>query len=91
MNHNYFAGILTVLAVALAFFAQQLTGQNLEILAIKLVNVALLTGTSLAFIKFTKGTKFDVLKEIFEEHNISAAIYIGLFVLALALAITVNS
>jgi hypothetical protein len=91
MNHNYFAVALVFLAGVLGYFSQQLTGQNLQIMAVKTINASLLTSISLAFVYFTRGTRYDVIKEIFDEKNIAGALYIGLFMLALSVCLTVVS
>lgn len=91
MNQNHFAGIVVFLAGVLGYFAQQLTGENLQIVAVKAINASLFTSVSLAFIHFTRGTKYDVLREIFDEGNVAGALYIGLFMLGLSICLTVVS
>jgi hypothetical protein len=91
MNEKHLTIGLVALAAVLGFFAEQFTGASLQVVAVKIINAALLLGTSFALIKFTRGTQVDVIKEIFEEHNNAAALYIGSFIIALAIALTVNS
>lgn len=90
MNQNHFAVVLVVLACVLGFFAESF-GVALQVTSVKFINVAMLLGTSSALVYFTRGTKYDVLKEIFDEHNIAAALWLGLLTLAISLACTVVS
>lgn len=91
LNENFFALFVTGAAATLGYFASQLTQDNIQITAIKVINAALLLLLSAGFIKLLRGTKYDVVKEIFEQNNIAAAIFTAGFVNALAIAITVVS
>jgi hypothetical protein len=91
LNQNHFLGIIIVIAIGLCYFAQQLSGSSLQIITTKVINATLLCVFSLAFIKFTRGTKNDIIEEIFKENSVAAALYVGMFVIAFAIAITVNS
>lgn len=91
LNENFFAVLMLGLAGTLGYFASQLTKDNLQITAVKVINAALLLGISAGFIKLLRGTKYDVIKEIFEQNNIAAAIFTVGFVNAISIAITVVS
>lgn len=90
-NENFFAVFVTGAAATLGYFASQLTQDNLQITSVKVINAALLLLLAAGFIKLLRGTKYDVVKEIFEQKNIAAAIFTVGFVHAFAIAITVVS
>jgi hypothetical protein len=91
LNHNHFIAFFIVLTVFICYYAQQLTGQNLEILANKMISGALVLTVPSGFIYFLRGTKYDVYAEIFDEKNIAAAVLLGFAWLAFGLAVTVVS
>lgn len=91
LNENLFAVGTVALATVLAFFAGQATIDNLQIVAVKGINAGLLLGLSAGFLKVLRGTKYDVIAEIFDQHNVAAAIFTVGYVIALALALTVTS
>ena len=91
LNENIFAVGTVGVSALLAFFAGQATVDNLQIVAVKGINAALLLGLSAGFLKLLRGTKYDVVDEIFDQHNVAAAIFAIGYVLAIALAITVTS
>lgn len=91
LNENLFAVSAVVVAAVSAFFAGQATIDNLQIVAVKGINVAMLLGLSAGFLKLLRGTKYDVIAEIFDQHNVAAAIFTVGHVIALALALTVIS
>lgn len=91
LNQSAFAIALCAAAAVLGYFAQQLTGDNLQIVAVKVINAALIMVIPSAFIHFLRGTKYDIYEEIFVQHNIAAAIFVGLAWLSFALGVTVNS
>lgn len=90
-NENLFAVLSIATAAVLAFFAGQITHDNLQIVAVKGINVAILLGTSLGFMNALRGTKYDVVSEIFDQNNIAAAIFTVGFVMAIAMSLTVVS
>jgi hypothetical protein len=90
-DEKYLVIITIIIAGVLGYFAQVLSGSNLQIVTTKFINLTLLVIASFAIIKFTRGTKYDVLREIFVEGNIAAAVYLGMFILACSISITVNS
>jgi len=90
-NENAFTVLAVAVAAVLAFYAGQFTKDNLQIIAVKGINVAILLGTSLGFMKALKGTKYDVVSEIFDQGNVAASIFTVGFVVAIALALTVVS
>jgi Na+-transporting NADH:ubiquinone oxidoreductase subunit NqrB len=63
----------------------------IQVWGIKLLNGGLFLGSAFGTIYFLKGTTYDVLHEIFEEHNIAASIFVGMYLLALAIVLTINS
>lgn len=91
INENFFAVFITGIATTLGYFASQLTQDNLQVTAVKAINVALLLLLSAGFIKLLRGTRYDVVNEIFEQNNIAAAIFTVGFVNAFAIALTVVS
>ena len=90
ITQNHFSVVLVVLACVLGYFADRF-GVSGQIFSVKFINVAMLLGTSSALIFFTHDTKYDVIREVFDEGNVAAALYIGLSVIALAIACTVVS
>lgn len=78
IDHNTFTGLFCLLAITITGFVLG-SGVGLtaaELLSTKLFNAAIPLSLTLCFIYFLRGTKFDVLEEIFERQNISCAIFL---------------
>lgn len=91
LNQNYFIAAFAALTVVLAYYASQLSVQNLEIVANKFISGSLTLAVPSLFIHYLRGTKYDVYEEIFDHKNIAAAILLGFAWLAVAVAFTVVS
>jgi hypothetical protein len=95
INHNTFAlafVIITVVYITLVFkYFNPTTGPEygtaLRISASSMQSTALWFISALGFVITLNGLKFDVYKEIVDEHNIALALLVGFAWLALALVI----
>jgi hypothetical protein len=78
-NQNHFTAALGVASVVLTA-AVIGSGSELtvgELLSTKLVNAVTPLGMCMGFLYFLRGTQYDVLKDIFEEHNMAAAVFVA--------------
>lgn len=82
---------LTVVAVIATYVVAKVMGspdlQLADILIIKVAFVTTLLAATVTLLYFLRGTDYDVLREIFDEANTSAAIFVAGIMLAIALAI----
>ena len=86
-NEKHFAGFLVAIIIATSFlFAPADIGLR-ELVLVKMTYVAMLLGTVFGFLHFLRGTRTDVIKEIFEEENGAAAVFVVGLIIALALVI----
>jgi hypothetical protein len=87
--------LLSILVASLGIMLDQCAAIDIiayiQIWGIKLLNGGLFLGSYFGVIYFLRGIKYDVLNEIFVEHNISAGIWLGLLAPALAIVLTINS
>lgn len=81
-----FTLLVCILASAFAFFFAPYDGVT-EIVTLRLIYVAFLFAASFGVILSLRGTKFDVLNEIFVENNIAASVLVGAIFIATALVI----
>ena len=58
-----------------------------EIVVLKMIYVSVLLIVSFGLLFFLRGTKYDIYEEIFDEHNIAAAMLIAALLLSIALVI----
>lgn len=91
INENHFSGLFLVVAAILGYSVESMTSAFFQISAVKIFNVGLLLGAFFALIKVMRGTKRDLLKEIFDENSTAAAIFLTGILVALAISVTVNS
>ena len=78
INHNLFTVVFVILSVIATGFVVQ-SGADLtvaELVSTKLFNAAVPMGLFLGFVYTLRGTAYDVLEEIFDQHNIAAAIFL---------------
>lgn len=86
-NEKHFVTLLVGIIIAVSFlFAPADIGLR-ELVLVKMTYVALLFGTVFGFLHFLRGTKTDVVKEIFAEKNTAAALFVVGLIIALALVI----
>lgn len=81
-----FSVVVCVLATVSAFFFAPWGGVS-EIITLRLMYLGFLFASSFGVIFVLRGTRFDVLKEIFEENNMAAALLVGSIFIAVALVI----
>ncbi len=87
MNEKIFVMGCSIFAVAALFFLPNSWVGAAEIVTLHLMQIALLLAFAFGTLFFLKGTRYDIHKEIFEENSISAAVYAGAIILALAMVI----
>lgn len=83
----------TVFAVIVAFLAAVggylfAPGRELalvDIVLVKVVSVAVFLSLTVGLLASLRGIKYNVLAEVFDEHNTAGAIFTGLLLIALAL------
>ena len=86
-NEKFFAFLTVAVVILLSFlFAPADIGLR-ELVLVKMTYVALLFGTVFGLLHFLRGTKTDVIKEIFEEKNSAAALFVVGMIIALSLVI----
>jgi hypothetical protein len=85
LNEKHFAALFIV-GVALLYHFGSVSPDLalLDIALLKLSYVAIFLGTAALLLHFLRGTTTDVLREIFVEHNIAAAILVAAFLLSIA-------
>ena len=87
MNDKIYALVLVVLAILAVFLTPGAIVPALEIMTLKLVYVAFLLAVVYGLLHFTRGTQFDVQREIFDKNNLAGAVFVGAIVLSLATVI----
>jgi hypothetical protein len=90
INHNSFSILYLVCAIILSylFVSTPEAFANLrEIIALSLTKIGILYVSSFLLIKFLYKYEFDILREIFEENNIAAAIFVLGIMLSIAIVI----
>lgn len=58
-----------------------------EIVTLRLIYLAFLMTGGFATLYVLRGTKYDTLREVFEEHNVAAAIVVAAILVSIALVI----
>lgn len=81
-----FTLLVCILASAFAFFFAPYDGVT-EIVTLRLIYLAILFAAFFGVVMSLRGTEFDVLKEIFVEHNVAASVLVGAIIVALAVVI----
>ena len=80
-----FAVLFLIATVCAAYYFAPGSGLAVaEIVVLKMIYVSVLLVVSLGLLFFLRGTKYDVYAEIFDQHNIAAAILIAALLLAIA-------
>lgn len=79
---------LVVLAVLLAVFLPGALVAATEIMALKLMSVALLLAVVFVLIYVLRGTDYDFYEEILGQHNIAGAVLVGALILGVAIVIS---
>jgi hypothetical protein len=87
INQNHFTLVYIIITLGLIFAANNVPYPALRIFSSALNSIALWLGTMLGLVYFFNGTGCDVHKEIVDEHNVALGILIGLYGLAIAIAI----
>jgi len=83
-NWIYFAGSMIISAFAFYFGLTYL-----QILSMALLKVAIYFISLSGFVKFLYKVKFDILEEIFIQHNTSAGVFLAGLAIGLAIVISV--
>lgn len=83
--------VFNLLVLTAGIFSTYLTvlGSNdrLQILAILLLKIGIYLNIGSLFVAFLNGVNYDIKKEIFEESNVAAALFVGAFWIGLAITI----
>jgi hypothetical protein len=87
LNQNHFIAAYIIVTLGLVYAANNVPYPALRIFSSAANSIALWLGTMLGLVYFFNGTGCDVHKEIVDEHNIALGILIGLYGLAIAIAI----
>jgi hypothetical protein len=87
VNQNHFVVGYILVTLGLVYFANTVPYPALRIFSSALNSIALWLGTMIGLVYFFNGTGCDVHKEIVDEHNVALGILIGLYGLAIAIAI----
>lgn len=82
--------LLTVSAVGM-WVALHFGINDFQVIMFIILKVSFYISIGTIFIKFLNGIGFDINKEIFEQHNVAAAIVVGLFWIGLAIAIAAGN
>jgi hypothetical protein len=85
VDEKVFALLFLLATVAAAYYFAPESGATVaEIVVLKMIYVSVLLVVSLGLLFFLRGTKYDIYAEIFDQHNIAAAILIAALLLAVA-------
>jgi hypothetical protein len=87
LNENFFTLIYVLLTIGVAYLAMTLPISPLRILSSSANSVALYLVSLIGFIFYLYNTGRNVMEEIFDEHNIALAQFLGLFAVGLAIVI----
>jgi len=87
INEHVFSTIFLMCTSSLTWYSITHEMQALQVIALMLLRVSLFLSIGSIFIKFFNGIGFSVNKEVFEEHNVAAAITIAGFWIGLAIAL----
>jgi len=60
----------------------------IDLLVIKMLKVAIFLVTTFGLVYFLRDTQYDVMREIFDEHNTSAAVLVVGLLLAIGVAVS---
>lgn len=87
-NENHFGLLFLILTIVVAWiFAPGRELVLMDIIVLKMVYVAILLSVMIGFLFFLRGTRYDVMKEIFEENNSGAAVFVIGVLIALSMVI----
>lgn len=81
-----FTTLICLLATAGTLFFAPYDGVT-EIVTLRLIYLGFLFAASFGVVLSLRGTRFDVLNEIFVENNVAAAVLVGAIFIAVALVI----
>ncbi len=85
IDEKVFAGLFLIGTVAaIYFFAPGSSMAVAEIIVLKMIYVSTLLFVAIGMLFFFRGTKYDIYEEIFDEHNVAAAIVTGALLIAIA-------
>lgn len=79
-------GLTALAATAAALFFAPWDGVS-EILTLRLMYIAMLLAGAFGTLFVLRGTKYDVLREIFDENNTAAAVVVAAIFISMALVI----
>lgn len=86
-----FGFVLLLISSGTLYYSLHNNISDLQVLSFVAVKLSLYIFTGSVFVKFLNGVGCDINKEIFEEHNIAASIFVGLFWVGLAIAIAAGN
>lgn len=81
-----FTTLICLLATTCALFFAPYDGVT-EIVTLRLIYLGFLFAASFGVVLSLRGTRFDVLREIFVENNVAASVLVGAIFIAVALVI----
>lgn len=87
LNEKWLTIVLVVLALLAAIFLPGALVAATEIMALKLMYVALLLAVVFLLIYVLRGTAYDFYEEILGQRNVAGAIFVGALILGVALVI----
>lgn len=88
IDEKVFAILFMLATVFAAYYFAPGSGLAVaEIVVLKMIYVSVLLIVSFGLLFFLRGTKYDIYEEIFDEHNIAAAMLIAALLLSIALVI----
>ena len=85
VDEKLFALAWLIATIAAVYFLAPGNGAAIvEIVVLKMIYVAVLLAVAVGVLFFLRGTKSDIFAEIFDQHNIAAAIFVAALLLAIA-------
>lgn len=85
IDEKVFAALFLLATICAAYYFAPGSGLAVaEIVVLKMIYVSVLLVVSIGLLFFLRGTKYDIYAEIFDQHNIAAAVVIAALLLAIA-------
>ena len=85
IDEKVFAGLFLLATVVATYYLAPGSGLAVaEIVVLKMIYVSVLLVVSIGLLFFLRGTKYDIYAEVFDQHNIAAAVVIAALLLAVA-------